>query len=101
MYLQHHLPTDLCIGQACCNPDHLRITNSLLAGARVKPAAAPPGEFKTCPNVRPMTPENTVTERRNGHPKAPVPNLPAGILAEELGEETRNGDSLLGAKRST
>jgi len=70
MYLQHHLPADLCIGQACCNPDHLRVTNSPIAGARVQLAAAPPGEFKICPNGHPMTPENTVTERRNGHHKA-------------------------------
>ena len=69
MYLQHHLPPDLCIGQACCNPDHLRVTNSPIAVPRVQPAVAPPVEFKTCPNGHPMTPENTVTERRNGHPK--------------------------------
>jgi len=63
MYLQHHLPADLCIGHACCNPDHLRVSNS--------PKAFPPTvQLKTCPKGHPMTPENTVTEQRNGHPKA-------------------------------
>jgi hypothetical protein len=63
MYLQHHLPADLCIGHACCNPDHLRISNS--------PKAPPPTvQLKTCPKGHLMTPENTVTEQRNGHPKA-------------------------------
>ena len=28
MYLQHRLPAGQCIGQACCNPDHLLVTNS-------------------------------------------------------------------------
>ena len=63
MYLQHHLPADLCIGHACCNPDHLRVSNS--------PKASPPTvHLKTCPKGHLMTPENTVTEQRNGHPKA-------------------------------
>jgi hypothetical protein len=63
MYLQHHLPADLCIGHACCNPDHLRVSNS--------PKASPPTvQLKTCPSGHLMTPENTVTEQRNGHPKA-------------------------------
>jgi hypothetical protein len=34
MYLQHHLPAGQCIGHACCNPDHQRVSNS--------PKAAPP-----------------------------------------------------------
>ena len=62
MFLQHHLPPGQCVGHACCNPDHQRVTNSL--------RATPPVQFKTCPKGHPMTPENTVTDQRNGHPKA-------------------------------
>jgi hypothetical protein len=69
MYLQHRLPAGQCIGQACCNPDHLLVTNSPKAAPPVQVKAAPPVQFKTCPNGHPMTPENTVTEKRNGHPK--------------------------------
>jgi hypothetical protein len=62
MFLQHHLPAGHCVGHACCNPDHLRVSNS--------PKASPPVQRKTCPKGHPMTPDNTVTEQRNGHPKA-------------------------------
>jgi len=70
MYLQHNLPAGQCIGHACCNPDHQRVSNSPKAAPRVQVTAAPPAQFKTCPKGHPMTPENTVTEQRNGHPKA-------------------------------
>jgi hypothetical protein len=71
MYLQHRLPAGQCIGQACCNPDHLLVTNSPKATPPVQVTAAPPPvQFKTCPKGHPMTPENTVTEKRNGQPKA-------------------------------
>ena len=78
MYLQHRLPAGKCIGQACCNPDHLLVTNSpkaspafqLTSAPAVQVTAAPQVQFKTCPKGHPMTPENTVTEQRNGHPKA-------------------------------
>ena len=69
MYLQHRLPAGQCIGQACCNPDHLLVTNSPKATPPGQVKAAPPVQFKTCPNGHPMTPENTVTEKRNGRPK--------------------------------
>jgi len=61
-YLQHFLPQERCIGHACCNPAHLRISSS--------PKAAPPLQIKRCPKGHPMTPENTVIEKRKGHPKA-------------------------------
>lgn len=61
-YLQHYLPPEKCIGHACCNPAHLRISNS--------PKAAPPSKVKWCPKGHSMNPENTVIERRKGHPKA-------------------------------
>ena len=67
MYLQHHLPAGQCIGHACCNPDHLRISNSPKATPPVQLKAAPPAQFKTCPQGHPMSPENTVIEQRNGH----------------------------------
>jgi hypothetical protein len=70
MYLQHHLPAGQCIGQACCNPDHLLVTNSPKAAPPVQVTSTPPVQFKTCPKGHPMTPENTVIEKRNGHPKA-------------------------------
>jgi hypothetical protein len=61
-YLQHHLPPEKCIGHACCNPAHLRLSNS--------PKAVPAPQVKRCPKGHPMTPENTVIESRKGHPKA-------------------------------
>lgn len=60
-YLQHYLPPDKCIGHACCYPAHLRISSS--------PKAAPPLQIKRCPKGHPMTPENTVIEKRKGRPK--------------------------------
>jgi hypothetical protein len=62
VYLQHHLPPEKCIGHACCNPAHLRISNS--------PKAVPPLQIKRCPKGHLMIPENTVIEKRKGHPKA-------------------------------
>ena len=70
MFLQHHLAADQCIGHACCNPDHQRISNSPKVAPSVQLKAALPAQFKTCPKGHPMTPENTVAEQRNGHPKA-------------------------------
>ena len=70
MYLQHHLPADLCIGHACCNPDHQRVSNSPKAAPEVPLKAAPPAQFKTCTKGHQMTPENTVTEQRNGRSMA-------------------------------
>ena len=66
MYLQHHLPADLCIGHACCNPDHQRVGDSPKAAPFVQLKAVPPAQFKTCTNGHQMTPENTVTEQRKG-----------------------------------
>src|ERR1017187_10219855 len=34
MFLQHHLPAGQCIGHACCNPDHQRVSNSPKAAPR-------------------------------------------------------------------
>jgi hypothetical protein len=61
VYLQHHLPAGQCIGHACCNPDHLRISNS--------PRIAPPSQDKRCSKGHLLTQENTVIENRNGHRK--------------------------------
>lgn len=65
LFLQHHLPASQCVGHACCNPAHVRTSTS-----RKLPPSPPPVLVKTCPQGHLMTPENTVTEHRNGHPKA-------------------------------
>ena len=70
MYLQHHIPAGQCIGQACCNPDHQRVSNSPKAAPLVQLKPTPPAQFKTCTKGHPMTPEKTVTEQRNGRSMA-------------------------------
>jgi hypothetical protein len=65
MFLRHHLPPDKCIGHACCNPDHLQVSDS----PRRAPLTKESTVYKVCPMGHPMTPDNTITERRKGKPK--------------------------------
>lgn len=67
MYLQHKLPKERRIGHACCNPEHLQISNS----PRLEPEPTPQSlHYKVCPKGHLITPDNIVTEQRKGSPKA-------------------------------
>lgn len=93
MYLQHHLPADLCIGHACCNPDHLRVSNS---------PCSPP--YRPAQDVPKRPPDDSGEHRDRAtqwSPQGQVPSLPAGILAEELSPKGGKGAPHLSAERST
>jgi hypothetical protein len=68
-FLQHRLPKDQCIGHACCNPDHLQTALSAKGAPALIPADGTLIPFRVCPKGHLMTPENTVVEKRKGHPK--------------------------------
>jgi hypothetical protein len=82
IYLQHHHPTGQCIGQACCNPDHLLVTNSPKAAPPIQVTAALPAQFKTCPKGHPHSHLRTRQphQRRfpRGLPRPPDPQDPLG-----------------------
>jgi hypothetical protein len=76
-----------CIGRNCCNPAHWQLRPKTWKRLEPIPSRAAPvsgavitipatveiqnlPSLKICPNGHPMTPENTVMENRNGHPKA-------------------------------
>lgn len=74
MFVHHDLPAHRCIGDLCCNPQHMSLSGQRKSAKRTAekipvadsiPASAP----KRCPNGHLMTPDNVVTEKRNGHPK--------------------------------
>jgi hypothetical protein len=58
--LRHHLAAEKCIGPACCNPAHLRVTLRLSGIAPRKP--------DTCKQGHPLTAANVVIENRHGVP---------------------------------
>jgi len=58
--LRHHLGAQKCIGTACCNPAHLRLTLRLSGIAPYKPG--------TCKQGHPLTAANVVIENRKGVP---------------------------------
>jgi hypothetical protein len=66
------LPRDVCIGRACCNPDHVQSSMRSSLEARspiyVAPEVTTP-VARTCQKGHLMTPDNIVTESRNGRPK--------------------------------
>ena len=66
-YPQHYFSPEKCIGHACCNPVHLRISDS--------PKAASPLQVKRCPKGHVMTSENRVIEKRKGHLRPGFENL--------------------------
>ena len=82
-YLLHHLPADKCIGNLCCNPEHMAVSHQRRdkrfevpgrphAAQTTKPPAErsiPELGTKTCPKGHPMTKDNIVIEKRKGHPK--------------------------------
>ena len=68
-FLRHHLPSDKCIGHACCNPDHLQVSDSPRRAPLSKEKSVQSIVYKVCPKGHVMLPENTVTERRKGKPK--------------------------------
>lgn len=69
-FLHHERPADKCIGNACCNPEHMTVSNRRKGQEPARSGQAKNNvPVKVCPKGHVMTPDNIVIEHRQGKPK--------------------------------